>query len=272
MNPIFKKIPNDNWLTDLDQYRIKEKPLLPKKPKNKGWYCKGPWYSDDGEDGVLDYLFEYINDVNKYAVDIGSAHGYGGSHVRYLADKYGWGTTEIDGKRWKRMHPRIKNEIITPNNICELLTKYGTPKNFDLLSLDIDSMDWYVLEKLLLGDFRPSVAIVEFNPIFEYNEGYVVKYDKTYKKDGTSQYGASVKAYEMLMNKYNYTLVHIFPKGVNNLLFISNNFILPTIIIDTIKNMHSKSYIEHHKIKGNEKNYISKENLIKNKFNKLTQI
>ena len=57
----FKNQPDNNWLIDLDQYRIKEKPLLPAKPKNKGWYCEGPWYSDDGEDGVISYLFEYLN-------------------------------------------------------------------------------------------------------------------------------------------------------------------------------------------------------------------
>ena len=54
---------------------------------------------------------------------------------------------------------------------------YKTPKEFDLLSLDIDSIDWYVLKKLLEGNFKPSVAIIEFNPMFEYNESYVRRYD-----------------------------------------------------------------------------------------------
>ena len=53
---IFKKQPDDNWLIDLDKYRMKE------KPKGK-WDCEGPWYSDDGEDGVLMYLFKYINSM-----------------------------------------------------------------------------------------------------------------------------------------------------------------------------------------------------------------
>jgi hypothetical protein len=259
---LFKKQPDNNWLINLDQYLIKE------KPEGK-WDHKGPWYSDDGEDGVLNYLFEYINDKHKFAVDIGSAHGYGGSQIRHLVDKYDWKSTEIDGGKWNRMHPRIKREWIKPDNICELLDKYETPKEFDLLSLDIDSMDWYVLEKLLEGDFKPSVAIIEFNPIFEHNEEYVVNFNENYKKDGTSRYGASAKAYETLMNKYNYTLVHVFPRGVNNLLFISNKFISPTTNVNIIEDMHPVSYVERHKKKWNKRRKLNKEILIRNVFEKL---
>ena len=256
---IFKKQPNDNWLIDLDQYRIKEKIKDKwKGPDNFIKNCKGPWFSDDGEEGVLLHLFEYINDRHKFAVDIGAASGYGGSQVRHLVDKYNWGSTEIDGMlSFPKIHPRVKDEWVTPDNICSLLDKYKTPKEFDLLSLDIDSIDWYVLKKLLEGNFKPSVAIIEFNPMFEYNESYVRRYDLNLEenivKDGTSRYGASAKAYELLMNKYNYTLIHIFPKGVNNLLFISNDFISPTMKINTIKDMHPTAYIEKHKIIGNRK-------------------
>ena len=271
---IFKKQPDDNWLIDLDKYRIKE------KPQGK-WNCEGPWYSDDGEDGVLVYLFEYINNTNNFAVDIGSAHGYGGSHVRHLVDKYDWGSTEMDGSwrvsrknlnlnygknfKWERIHPQVKKEWITPDNICELLDKYKTPKEFNLLSLDIDSMDWYVLEKLLKGGFKPSVAIVEFNPIFEYDESYVINYDSDYKKDMSYHYGASARAFEILMNKYKYTLVHVFPqKTASNLLFILNDYILPTMEINTLHDMHPHGFIVSNKQIGKSRNKPKLENLDKN--------
>ena len=272
---IFKKQPDDNWLIDLDKYRIKE------KPKGK-FNCKGPWYSDEGEDGVLVYLFKYINNINDFAVDIGSAHGYGGSHIRHLADKHNWGSTEMDGNnklgpnyphassKWNRIHPRVKKEWITPEIICVLLRKYKTPKEFNLLSIDIDSMDWYVLKELLKGGYRPTIAIVEFNPLFEHNEAYVVNYDPEFKKDGSYKYGASARAFEILMNKYNYTLVHIFPQTTaHNLLFIKNDYISSTVKINTLPNMHPQGYVDKQKRQRRRKKNFDRDTLIKEHFKKI---
>ena len=261
-----------NWLDNLEQYRS---PI--QKFEKHPW--KGPWYSDDGEDGVLNYIFEHINDEANFAVDIGAAHGYGGSHVRYLADKYDWGSAEMDGSRkWKPIHPRVHREWITPDNICDLLKKYNTPKEFSLLSLDIDSMDYYVLEKLLSGNYRPNVAIIEFNPIFSYNEAYVKKYNAKFRKDGTSNYGASLRAFEILFNNVEYTLVHTFEnlesRKKNNAIFIKNKFIADNIKISSIKDFHPTPWIENHKRKNNRNfgNTLDKikTNLINNEFIAIT--
>ena len=247
MENIWKQIPNSNWLMNLDEYRIKEKPG--KHPHF------GPWYSDDGEDGVIEYLFNYINDTYKFAIDIGAAHGYGGSQIRHIADKYNWKTTELDGsKRWNIIHPAVKEEWITKDNIDALLLKYKTPMRIDLLSLDVDSMDYWILEKVLIAGYRPSAAVIEYNPIFEYNEAYVRIHDYSYTKDSTSRYGASLKAYELLMNRYNYTLIHVFGKTesmeANNCIFLDNAFILPNTRIKNIQEFHPFSWIESHKKKN----------------------
>jgi len=244
---LFKKQPKEDWLCNLDQYRS---PIIEKF--THPW--KGPWYSDDGEEGVLAYLFEYINDSNKFAVDIGSAHGYGGSQVRHLVDKYDWGSTEMDGGLWDPMHPRVHREWFTPDSICGLLEKYNTPKEFDLLSLDIDSMDYYILEKILINEYRPSIAIIEFNPIFSYNEPYVRTFDINYRKDSTSNYGASLKAFEMLFEHFGYTLVHTFDgtesRKTNNAIFIHNKFINKDMKIIPLEELHHEGWIERWKTKN----------------------
>ena len=51
----YKKTPKNDWLLNLHNYRKKENPTGQEM-------CEGPWYSNDGEDGVLSYLFDYIND------------------------------------------------------------------------------------------------------------------------------------------------------------------------------------------------------------------
>ena len=127
-------------------------------------------------------------------------------------------------------------------------------------------MDWYVIEQLLENNYKPSIAIIEFNPIFNHDEAYVVKYNPKYKKDGTSRYGASARAFEMLMNKHNYTLIHLFPQSTaNNLLFISNDYITPTMNINTLQDLHPHSYIEKHKQEINNNNKLTKD-IIKKSF------
>ena len=253
----FKKVPNNDWLMNLDKYRIKENPMGRE-------HCEGPWYSNDGEDGVLAYLFDYINDKYKFAVDIGSAHGYGGSNVRHLVDKYKWDSFEsdyddgtVENNQWDRIHPRVKRETIFEHNVCDIFEKQNVPKRFDLLSLDIDSLDWFVLQGLLVGGYRPSVAILEYNPIFNYDEAFTRYYDESYHKDGTSEYGASAKAFEMLMGEADYKLVHMFGNPdeeiyANNMIFLHGDFIDDNTEIKTIKELHPKNWVEPWKNQGQD--------------------
>tara|TARA_Y100000592_G_scaffold91770_1_gene152400 strand:+ start:11549 stop:12385 length:837 start_codon:yes stop_codon:yes gene_type:complete len=245
---MFKKNTNNTWLLNLNQYRTN--PLPRHLTRKKGWLWEGEYYSDDGEDGILEYLFEYIDDINKFGVDIGSAHGYGGSNMRFLADKNDWDTTEFDfSKKWKRIHPRVKRVQVTHRNICELLEENDTPKVIDLLSLDIDSMDWYVLKSLLEGGYKSSVIILEYNPIFNYDEDYVRTLNLDYKKDRTSAYGASLSAFQKLLNKHDYTLVtncvdlnnKIYS---NNAIFLNNKFINKNDEVETIEKLHPTSWRE----------------------------
>ena len=276
---IWKNKPGKDWLVNLDEHRRKEKP--------HGHPWPGPWYSDDGEDGVLNYLFEYIIDKHKFAVDLGAAHGMGGSQIRYLADKYDWGTTEFDYGMWNPMHKRIRREKILKDTICDRLKHWNTPKEFDLLSLDIDSMDYYILTAILVGGYRPNVAIIEYNPIFAHDEYYVRNYDENFRKDSTSGYGAGIGCFVKLMSEGDYTLIHNFANVVtddngvgiedksvqaNNLLFLHNKFIEEDTIIPSISELHPKPWIESWKRKniefGSNIEEIKKY-MIENRFTKL---
>ncbi len=248
---MFKKDTHNTWLLNLNQYRTN--PLPKNVTTKKGWEwdgCQGNYYSDDGEDGILEYLFEYIDDVNKFGVDIGSAHGYGGSNMRFLADKNDWNTTEFDfAGRWDRIHPRVKQVKVSHENICRLLSENHTPHEIDLLSLDIDSMDWYVLKSFLEGGYKSSVIILEYNPIFSYDEDYVRTHNLNYKKDGTSAYGGSISSFQKLLIRHNYTLVANcvdLNNGIyaNNAIFLNNKFIDENDKVDTIETLHPTPWKE----------------------------
>jgi len=250
---VWKRKPPNTWLLDLDQYAIRPTPSKVIEAWDiKGSDWTGPYYADSGEDGIISYLFDWVNDVFKFAVDIGAAHGYGGSNIRHIADRCEWKTTEFDGSnKWSNIHPRVKNLRITPKNICSELLKCETPYQIDLLSLDIDSMDWYVLKSMLEGGFEPSITILEYNPIFNFDDEIVRTYSQRFVKDGSSSYGASLKAFERLMNKYNHTLVvncadidnQIYS---NNAIFLHNRYIGPwkDTKIKTIEELHPVAWKE----------------------------
>tara|TARA_R110001592_G_scaffold19505_1_gene79874 strand:- start:3484 stop:4353 length:870 start_codon:yes stop_codon:yes gene_type:complete len=280
----FKKKPlNENWLQNLHENTIVPSPsFVISNWKIKGCDWDGPYYAEYGEDGILNYIFTYIDDKHKFAVDIGAAHGYGGSNVRMLADKYEWNTTEFESRpnrpKWSRVHPSVKKMMASPDDICEKLLKYNTPLEFDLLSLDIDSNDWYVLKSVLEGGFKASVIILEYNPIFNCNQEYVRNLNMRFEKDGTSGYGASLKAFEKLLNKHNYRLIvncadihdEIYS---NNAIFLNDKFIRDDDKIFTIEELHPEPWKEpwkNNSISNEPKKIV--EGLVKTKImKKLTE-
>jgi len=59
----------------------------------------------------------------------------------------------------KDFQPNIKKEIVTAENIQSLFQKYDVPKNFDLLSIDIDYNDYWVWKAIT--DYHPRVVVME---------------------------------------------------------------------------------------------------------------
>ena len=51
-----------------------------------------------------------------------------------------------------------------------MFEKYNVKKEFDLLSEDSDSYDFFMLEAILEAGYRPRVVMVEYNANFELTE------------------------------------------------------------------------------------------------------
>ena len=107
----------------------------------------------------------------------------------------------------------IKNERVTAENIENLFQKYNVPKNFDLLSIDIDYNDYWVWKSII--HYVPRVVVIEFNSSVPPNESKVVPYDPDASWDGTNYFGASLLALSNLGTKKGYTLVGCDNNGVN---------------------------------------------------------
>jgi hypothetical protein len=178
-------------------------------------------YAQFGEEAIFDYIFDNIGTVNKYLVDFGASSLHLGlSNSKYLLEK-GWSGLLMDGK--SDGNPLIREEFITAENICNLFEKYYTPKEFDLLSIDIDGNDIWVLESILKGGYKPRVIINEFNGCIPVGVNKTIKYNPSHNWGENDYYGGSFEAFKVLCKKFGYTLVH--QTATTNMIFISSDIV-----------------------------------------------
>jgi hypothetical protein len=95
-------------------------------------------YSQNGEDGVLLWIFANIGTVNHppHFVEFGTESG-SQCNTRFLRQHLGWQGLLMDGSH-QDASINLHREIITAANINDLFTKYQVPKIVDLLSIDVE--------------------------------------------------------------------------------------------------------------------------------------
>ena len=196
-------------------------------------------YSQNGEDGILLYIFSKIGFKNKFAVNIGC----GGitSNIYNLTINFGFKSFEIDGnassiefcKSFIKQYiidyfnyVRFVHSWIDRDNINKLLKDNNVPGEVDLLSIDIDGNDYWIWEAIDI--INPRVIVIEYNASFGYEKLISVKYEPDFdrwKKHKSGWYhGASLRAFEFLGKKRGYSLICCDSNGVNAF-FIRNDLI-----------------------------------------------
>lgn len=168
-------------------------------------------YSQNGEDGIIEEIFNRIGNRTKYAVEFGVEDGRE-CNTRFLKEKKGWKVIQFDGVECKGSD--IKKEFITAKNINKIFAKYKIPYDLDLLSIDIDSNDLWVW-KSLSADYRPRLIIIEYNATIAPNYSQSVAHDDKLNWDGTNYFGASLLAFFRLARTRGYSLVACDSRGVN---------------------------------------------------------
>ena len=58
----------------------------------------------------------------------------------------------------------VRQAFVDAENVNSLFAQYGVPKQFDLLSIDIDGNDYWVWKAI--EDFTPRVVVIEYNIYF----------------------------------------------------------------------------------------------------------
>lgn len=170
------------------------------------------WYSQNGEDGILQVIFDKIDVKTRFCVEFGVENGRE-CNSRYLIQKQGWVGLLMDGSASGECHIPVHREFVTAENINELLAKYKVPKEFDLLSIDIDGNDYWVWRAIQA--YSPRVVVIEYNAAVPPNESKTIVYDPEFQWDGTAYFGAGLLALDQLGRAKGYTLIGCDSMGVN---------------------------------------------------------
>jgi hypothetical protein len=173
-------------------------------------------HSQNGEDGIIEHIFNTIGTTNKIAVEFGVSAGGGGTqtNTRLLAEQ-GWSTFWYDIEPAKNLPPNCNFTVkmLTPDNIVGAFQEKNIPIDFDLLSIDVDGNDYHLRDAL--KNYKPRVCIMEYNGYFTGSAEYVMAFDNNYRWKGQRNFGASLKSYTLQANQVGYDLVYCDSRGVN---------------------------------------------------------
>lgn len=187
--------------------------------------------SQYGEDGIIHEIFRRIKTSNRVFVEIGVGDGVENNTTFLFAQ--GWRGFWIDGSDAFRQtinaHSDLQTDDLTTcvafvdrENVAGLFARLSVPKDFDLLSIDIDQNTFYVWEAL--HAYAPRVVVVEYNAAIPPDVDWKVHYvaNRTWNK--TQNFGASLKAFEKLGSQRGYSLVGCDFNGINAF-FVRNDLV-----------------------------------------------
>jgi hypothetical protein len=190
--------------------------------------------SQTDEDGILLYIFSVIGTHNKTSVEICAGNGIE-CNSSNLIIHHGWSGLLVDGnenlvKQGREFYrrnrytyvypPTFANAWITRANVNDVVRSNGFEGEIDLLSIDMDGMDYWIWEALDV--VQPRVVVVEYQDMIGPERAVTVPYRDDFNAyaypvtQGMPNFcGASLPAFTKLAKKRGYRLVGCNQYGYN---------------------------------------------------------
>lgn len=193
---------------------------------DSGFRC----FSQNDEDGLLLHIFSLVGTTNKEVVEI-CAGDCVECNAANLIINHGWGGLLFDGSaeniaHGKRFYARCRDTFfyppelvqawITAENINDLVSNYDFVGDIDLLSLDLDGMDFWIWKALTC--IRPRVVVLEYSNRWGPHCSVTLPYQADFHLDWDRHpwcSGASLGAFVKLGRERGYRLVGTHRLGVN---------------------------------------------------------
>jgi|AntAceMinimDraft_12_1070368.scaffolds.fasta_scaffold10279_2 hypothetical protein len=174
------------------------------------------YYSQHGEDGIIEFLLGFLNFSildKKTFLEIGWGNG-AVNCCRNLIENHNFKGTGVDLRKSKFKNKNFVSVIkfLTVDDIDFLLSLEGSEPT--MFSLDIDSIDWHILNGMLSKNFQPKIICHEYNSTLGPSELWVRSNKEGTIYDKKFRYGASLSAYKKILNPL-YNFITVDSSGVN---------------------------------------------------------
>jgi hypothetical protein len=196
----------DNYWTNLEAKDNDELTLA-----NKLKHLERNVYSQNGEDGIVDWVFSRIGPRYRICVEFGAWDGRNLSNTFNLVAHHGWKAIyiEADPQKFKALNETASAYPgITPifslvadageNTLDQILERRDIPQDFDILSIDVDGNDYDIWENT--KQFQPSLVIIEHNQTFPATLEFI-------DRGGRAYTGSSAAALNKLASRKGYALL-----------------------------------------------------------------
>ncbi len=185
-------------------------------PQNNRWLLDhaADVTSQNGEDGIIAKILEVLGEPRGWCVEFGAWDG------RYLSNTYnliankGFSAVMIEGSavRCRDLQATFKDNprVVTLNafvgftaadGLDAILARTPIPKDFDVLSIDIDGNDYHVWNAV--ARYTPRIVVIEYNPTIPTAVDFVQPADMSINQ------GASITAQARLGKQKGYELASV---------------------------------------------------------------
>jgi len=182
-------------------------------------------YSQFGEDGIIQWLLARVPIERESFVELGTGD-YRESNTRFLLEHDNWRGLIVDSGKahlqylvqsrlgW-RYSVDARSAFITQENVNGLLADVAG--DIGLLSIDIDGMDYWILDAL--SSVKPRMFITEYNSVWGAKRPVAVPYNPAFHRAVVHwsylYYGASLAAFCHLLGARGYRFVGSNSTGHN---------------------------------------------------------
>ncbi len=191
-------------------------------------------FSQADEDGILLYIFSIIGTVNKKSVEICAGNGIE-CNTANLIIHHKWTGLLVDdnqtlvdqGLEFYRKNPnthvfppKFVKAWVTRDNVNDIIRQNGFEGEIDLLSIDMDGVDYWIWKAIDV--IEPRVVVVEYQDIIGPDRALTVPYSDNFNAysypttNGMPNFcGASLAAFAKLATAKGYRLVGCNQYGYN---------------------------------------------------------
>ena len=206
-------------------------------------------YSQSDEDGIINEIFKRIGTTNKRFLEFG-VNSTNNNTTFLLLNGWTGGWLEASNSQvirikkkyevlLKKNKLRIYKKKITAENINKVIKSINFKGVIDLLSIDIDGNEVYLLNKL--SQIKPRVIIVEYNSKFPPPFKKTIKYSPSFIWKYDDYSGSSLQLLTDNLNKKNYILVGCNISGINAF-FVKKELVKNKFPKDTSAKFHFQQF------------------------------